>query len=348
MSETQLALPFLIIGLGSEMINFLLHKTEVQNIDSTKSSKLKRDLIKYLYSNDFINEMMTPQPIYNLRACEEIFKKLLSISIFKTKANGWKKLFKIMTMNYKSKLINLKWPEELLDMTVSYMKNLRILVAETDEEVLINDSVAKMKALFDMCSSAGYNRIKQTLFKTLQNSNTKIGSMLKSGTQLRDGSFGFDNFTAPPGTKPPGDGKVYFYGNFRSKLKIKIPLREKYEKSKAPSRRPGEMNINTSQEEEDKSFIFDESERKGVAKWELDSLHKMINPSEEVVNTESVVLDYEEKTAPKPEIKDEKEIVKEMKAKIDNSKLEKMKAYFNEESHKEPSEDDLMINLGVK
>eukprot|EP00358_Blepharisma_japonicum_P002921 CAMPEP_0202950788 /NCGR_PEP_ID=MMETSP1395-20130829/25634_1 /ASSEMBLY_ACC=CAM_ASM_000871 /TAXON_ID=5961 /ORGANISM="Blepharisma japonicum, Strain Stock R1072" /LENGTH=252 /DNA_ID=CAMNT_0049656145 /DNA_START=223 /DNA_END=981 /DNA_ORIENTATION=- len=252
-----------------------------------------------------------------------------------------------MTMNFKSKLVNLKWPEELLDMTISYMKNLRSSVAETDEEVLISDALAKLKALFDMCNSAGYNRIKQALFRTLQNSNTKIGSMLKQGAQLSDGSFGFDNFTAPPGTKPPGDGKVYISGNFRRKLKIKIPLREKYAKTKAPSRITGEMSINTSQEE-DKSFIFDEAERKGVAKWELDSLHKMINPSEEVVNTESVVLDYEEKHVPNPEIKDEKEIVKEMKAKIDNSKLEKMKAYFNEESHKEPSEDDLVNNLGVK
>lgn len=88
MTESKLALPHLIIGLGSEMINVLNNRIEAQKIPLQKADQLRQGLVRYLYSEKFIDEMLTPQKIYPLNSAQDIFKKLLMLSVLKTDHSG--------------------------------------------------------------------------------------------------------------------------------------------------------------------------------------------------------------------------------------------------------------------
>ena len=58
------ALPFAIINLGCEMIYIIEQRLKAQNIGPDRSKRVLNDVIKTLFSIQFVEELLKPQEVY--------------------------------------------------------------------------------------------------------------------------------------------------------------------------------------------------------------------------------------------------------------------------------------------
>ena len=105
MSGDKLSLPFLILNLGSEMLYILDQRLRAQNISVEKGLRVREDLLRQLFSSQFIEELLRPQAIYSLAAARQVFERLAQSSIMKLNDNSMSKLFDLMVMGLKMQLM---------------------------------------------------------------------------------------------------------------------------------------------------------------------------------------------------------------------------------------------------
>ena len=69
---TYLALPFIILNMGGEMIYILHQRLQAQNVDATKSKKVLADVIKTMFKEDFMRELFVPQVMYTQASTKQV------------------------------------------------------------------------------------------------------------------------------------------------------------------------------------------------------------------------------------------------------------------------------------
>ena len=293
MSGTNLALPFLMINLGGEMIYILNQRLIAQKIPADKSEKVRADVVKHMFSEAFIRELLAPQPLYSMTSTRQVFDKIAQSSIMKLQTASMNKLFDLMLMGLKTQLLTLEYPEQLLRITLNHIQELTRLVSSKDPIALLASTSEMMIKTYSSCSAAVFNRIRQALLRFFQNRNVKVTMFLHSGVQLPDGTIKITVNTGMPMSDVPGK----LVRNGVESIKT-LPLTAGFRRNPLSTRHPlqaqtllgtnlysSERYVGTAPLEEVKEEQAPEvpdRTRGDIAVWELNSLANMIySPAEE-------------------------------------------------------------------
>jgi hypothetical protein len=289
MSGHSLALPFLIINMGGEMIYILNQRLLAQKIPVDKADKVRSDVIRHLFSEEFIRELLVPQQLYSMTSTRQVFDKIAQSSIMKLQTSSMNKLFDLMLMGVKMQILNLAYPEQLLKLTLNHIQELSTLTTAKECLALLNCTSEKLVKIYSNLSSAVFNRIKQALLRFFQNRLVKVTMFIHTGLQLPDGTMKIPTSEGIPQSDIPGKlihGKSEEY-------KI-LSNTQKYKRSSLSTRHPLQVQTdlgNNMYDPERQQVIEEvksqpiseviEKDRGAVAKWELDSLASMIRPQDE-------------------------------------------------------------------
>ena len=289
MSGHNLALPFLIINMGGEMIFILNQRLLAQKIPVDKADKVRSDVIRHLFSNDFISELIQPQPLYSMTSTRQVFDKIAQSSIMKLQTSSMNKLFDLMLMGVKMQILNLTYPEELLKLCLNHIQELSLLTSSKECLACLNSTNEKLVKNYANLSSAVFGRIRQALLRFFQNRLVKVTMFIHGGLQLADGTLKIPVMEGMPMSDCPG--RVVYGKAEESRTMV---LTNKFKRNSLSTRHPlqaqTELGLNMydperqGTKEEVKvqtSNVVVEKDREAVAKWELDSLASMIRPQNE-------------------------------------------------------------------
>ncbi len=93
-----IASPLMIINMGGEMIYILDQRLKAQEVSSEKSLKVLNDVVRALFSDDFLPKLFESQKTCSLKYCKQLFEKVVHCSIMKlneTSMGKVQKRFKI-------------------------------------------------------------------------------------------------------------------------------------------------------------------------------------------------------------------------------------------------------------
>jgi hypothetical protein len=81
MSGSLFAMPAILLNMGGEMTYILQQRLFAQSVDEEKARKVLQDVIRAMYSPQFIVELFKPQEMYTTASTKQIFEKLAHSSI---------------------------------------------------------------------------------------------------------------------------------------------------------------------------------------------------------------------------------------------------------------------------
>lgn len=145
MSANHLALPFLMLNLGGEMVYILNQRLVAQKIPKDKADKVRQDVVKHILEPSFVEDLMKPQPLYSMTSTRQVFDKLAHSSIMKLQKSSMDKLFELMLMGVKFQMLSVKYPEEILQVTYNHLKNLREMVRGSSAEENVNSVFTQLR-----------------------------------------------------------------------------------------------------------------------------------------------------------------------------------------------------------
>lgn len=292
MAGLNLALPFLIINMGGEMIYILNQRLIAQKIPADKSEKVRSDVVKHLFEESFINEIMVPQALYSMTSTRQVFDRIAQSSIMKLQTTSMNKLFDLMLMGVKMQLLTAQYPEQLLKITLNHIQELTALVTSKDATMLLNFTREMMIKKYSNLSSAVYNRIRQALLRFFQNRNVKVTMFLNNGMQLQDGTIKINSSDGMPGCEIPGRITTNRGDSHKT-----LPATSRFKRSTVATRQPMQAQTNNginlydterqnqvpAEEIKVEKNLGNNTEknREAVAKWELNSLANMIYTTNE-------------------------------------------------------------------
>lgn len=298
MSGHNSALPFLIINMGGEMIYILNQRLLAQKIPIDKADKVRSDVIRHLFSEDFIQELMQPQALYSMTSTRQVFDKIAQSSIMKLQTSSMNKLFDLMLMGVKMQILNLTYPEQLLKLCLNHIEELALLTTAKDCLTCLNATSEKLVKSYSALSSAVFARIRQALLRFFQNRLVKVTMFMHGGLQLADGTFKIPVEDGVPQSECPGkvligkaeEGKIMVLTNrFRkNSLSTRHPLQAQTDLGfnlYDPERQESREEVKTQE-----STGVVEKDRGAVAIWELDSLANMIRSQDHDSNQFEVQL----------------------------------------------------------
>lgn len=86
------ALPYIILNLGAEMMFIVDQRLKAQQIPEDRSRRVMADVIRTLFSESFIDEMMRPQEIFSVLSVKKIFEKIAHSSIMRLNTTSMSKV----------------------------------------------------------------------------------------------------------------------------------------------------------------------------------------------------------------------------------------------------------------
>lgn len=343
MAGHNLALPFLIINMGGEMIYILNQRLLAQKIPMDKADKVRSDVIKHLFSNEFVQELLSPQPLYSMTSARQVFDKIAQSSIMKLQTSSMNKLFDLMVMGTKMQILNLTYPEQLLKLTLNHIQELISLTSVKECVNLLNSTSEKLVKIYSNINSATFNRIKQVLLRFFQNRQIKVTMFLSNNLQLPDGTLKIPTTEGIPQGEIPG--KIIFCKVESHKTMINTP---KFKRSSLSTRHPlqAQTALGANLYDSEKSFIAEEEKktsivpetdknRGAVARWELDSLANMIRAKDEEPDNVNILLFNDIDI----EVKDQ--IFNEIVSTVNNSHIQKLVASLDEDEKTVKKNEDL-------
>lgn len=351
MAGLNLALPFLIVNMGGEMIYILNQRLLAQKIPVDKADKVRSDVIRHLFSEEFIRELISPQSLYSMTSTRQVFDKIAQSSIMKLQTSSMNKLFDLMLMGVKMQILNLAYPEQLLKLTLNHIQELIGLTSIKECVNLLNGTCEKLVKVYSNLGSATFNRIKQALLRFFQNRQVKVTMFLHNNLQLNDGTIKIPTTEGVPQSEVPG--KVILGKAESHKAMLNT---QKFKRSSLSTRHPLQANtaLGTNlydcekpviTEEETKLNPFPSSadkNRGAVAKWELDSLANMIRAKDEEPENVSISLFND------IEIEVKEQAHNEVASVVNNSHIQKFVAGFEESKgsgEKVEDQDDDLLGL---
>lgn len=342
MAGHNLALPFLIINMGGEMIYILNQRLLAQKIPMDKADKVRSDVIKHLFSNEFVQELLSPQPLYSMTSARQVFDKIAQSSIMKLQTSSMNKLFDLMVMGTKMQILNLTYPEQLLKLTLNHIQELTSMTSAKECINLLNSTSEKLVKIYSTVNSATFNRIKQVLLRFFQNRQVKVTMFLNNNLQLSDGTLKIPTTDGIPQSEVPG--KIVLCKVETHKTMINTP---KFKRSSLSTRHPlqAQTTIGANLYDCDKSFMPEEEKkvsiatesdknRGAVARWELDSLANMIRAKDEEPESVNVLLFNDIDI----EVKDQ--VFNEVLSTVNNSHIQRLVASLDEEEKSGDLEDE--------
>ena len=280
------------------MIYILNQRLLAQKIPVDKADKVRSDVIRHLFSEDFIRELMQPQALYSMTSTRQVFDKIAQSSIMKLQTSSMNKLFDLMLMGVKMQILNLTYPEQLVKLCLNHVEELSQLTSAKDCLACLNSASEKMVKTYSGLSSAVFGRIRQALLRFFQNRLVKVTMFMHGGMQMADGTFKVPVEDGLPQSECPG--KV-IYGK-AEEVKMMV-LTNKFRRSSLSTRHPLQaqtdlgFNLYDPERQETREEVKiqetrseAEKDRGAVAMWELDSLANMIRSQDHDSNQFEVQL----------------------------------------------------------
>ena len=81
MAGSMYAMPIILLNMGGEMAYILQQRLFAQSVEDDKARKVLQDVIRAMYSPQFISELFKPQEMYTTASTKQIFEKLAHSSI---------------------------------------------------------------------------------------------------------------------------------------------------------------------------------------------------------------------------------------------------------------------------
>jgi len=308
-SASQMAMPFLIINMGGEMLYILEQRLQAQSIVEEKSLRVLQDVISTMFSEKFIGELFKPQRIYSNQSTRQIFDRLAHSSIMRLNESSMDKLYDLMTMGCKYQVLSCSHGSDLLQISLNHLDALRRLVKSTDVVKLVDNAANKMMAMFRDLKPGEYSLLRQTLCRFFQDRRVKVSLFLQDQIQNPDGSIVISHEgSLPRGAETPGTIRYFTEGKLSSeenvkldnaesvtpatpndvditainrpcKLGLNLYSKDRRKTKKAPKKKGGKSKPSPPQA----SFEPDETARK-AAKAELNLLAQMIGSSQPAQN----------------------------------------------------------------
>eukprot|EP00397_Hematodinium_sp_SG-2012_P052361 GEMP01061855.1.p1 GENE.GEMP01061855.1~~GEMP01061855.1.p1 ORF type:complete len:321 (+),score=64.70 GEMP01061855.1:45-1007(+) len=120
MAGNLLGMPMILVNMGGEMLYILEQRLKAQKIPEIKGQKVIADIVRTMFQSKFVAELFEPQEMYSMASTRQIFERLAHSSIMRLNESSMDKLFDLMTMGFKSQLIWLTCPEEILQVCMNH------------------------------------------------------------------------------------------------------------------------------------------------------------------------------------------------------------------------------------
>lgn len=204
------AMPFIVLNMGGEMIYILNQRLQAQNIPADKGKKVLADVIRTMYTAVFLDELFKPQEVYTRASTKQIFDKLAHSSVMRLNKTSMDKLYDLMTMGVKYQLLSCKSPHQYLQLTLNHLDTLVDMVHTEGVTDLIHIATNRMIAMYSNMSNGNWLLLEQTLMDFYQDKKIKVSLFLQKDFQTLSGSFVLDNKgRLPYGTELPGQIRCY-------------------------------------------------------------------------------------------------------------------------------------------
>ncbi|KAH9599272.1 Organic solute carrier protein 1 [Trypanosoma melophagium] len=205
------SLPFLILNYGAEMI-FILHTRLVaQNVNAEASRIVMNDVVRHMFSSEFIDELLRPQRLYSIEETKEVLTSLTQTSVMRLSSVSMKKLFDLMTMGVKYQLFTLRHPLELLELTWTHLEEVQRIIPPGCQ-TCINPVFVHLKQLCSKLSIGDLAEIRKELLNFFAGRSVAVSVLLDDGLQTSSGAFYLpeDRFLPPlAACEPPGSIRYY-------------------------------------------------------------------------------------------------------------------------------------------
>lgn len=213
MAGSLYAMPIILLNMGGEMTYILQQRLFAQSVEDEKARKVLQDVVKAMYSPQFLSELFKPQEMYTAASTKQIFEKLAHSSIMRLNKSSMDKLFDLMSMGFKKQLITCNSPQMLLHVTLTHLESIKAIVQDPVMVDSIQNCEDKCIALYGNLSSGQWLLLRQSLLRFVQGKKIKVSLFLQQGLQTVDGSLVVDlSGKLPYGTEVPGKIRI-FEGN---------------------------------------------------------------------------------------------------------------------------------------
>lgn len=200
------AMPMLIINMGGEMVYILEQRLHAQTVSADKSKRVLQDVIRTMYNPKFITELFRSQEVYTVHSTRQIFDRLAHSSIMRLNESSMDKLFDLMTMGFKYQLVACSYPQQLLQVTMNHLHELRSKVEDAKPVCdLVDQVIASTKERYMRMTTAEFAYLKQALCRFFAEKRIKVSLFLQDGIQKNDGTITLScKGPLPPGVEEPG------------------------------------------------------------------------------------------------------------------------------------------------
>ena len=185
------AMPFVVLNYGAEMVYILNDRLQAQSVTNEKTIKVMSDVAKAMFAPAFVNELMRPQPVYAAKALREIFDRLVQASIMRLSEASMDKLYDLMTMGCKLKVVTCRRPEDLVHLTLKHLEAIASFLPDpaAPASLLIQDARTLFERMFSTLSPGQLADVRHTVLCVFQDKRVKISMMLHEELQLPDGTL---------------------------------------------------------------------------------------------------------------------------------------------------------------
>eukprot|EP00397_Hematodinium_sp_SG-2012_P047923 GEMP01054703.1.p1 GENE.GEMP01054703.1~~GEMP01054703.1.p1 ORF type:complete len:371 (+),score=77.54 GEMP01054703.1:45-1157(+) len=215
MAGNLLGMPMILVNMGGEMLYILEQRLKAQKIPEIKGQKVIADIVRTMFQSKFVAELFEPQEMYSMASTRQIFERLAHSSIMRLNESSMDKLFDLMTMGFKSQLIWLTCPEEILQVCMNHHEAICEMVESNPELLqLLNKFESLTQETYHTLTAARFQQLREELLGHFQNRKVKISLFLQGETQSVDGQFVAPNsgtlpvHVAQPGTITYADGRL--------------------------------------------------------------------------------------------------------------------------------------------
>eukprot|EP00164_Ancoracysta_twista_P007005 GFYU01009864.1.p1 GENE.GFYU01009864.1~~GFYU01009864.1.p1 ORF type:complete len:370 (-),score=109.80 GFYU01009864.1:98-1207(-) len=220
-----IAMPLLILNLGSEMVYILEQRLQAQNVPPHKGKQVLQDVIRTMCNNKFTTELFKPQDIYSLKSVRQIFERLAHSSIMRLSESSMDKLFDLMTMGFKYQLMCSTNPHQIIEVTFNHLNTLKAMIDDGQTKDLIDATMGKVQSRYTPVSPGDIQLTKMTLLNFMQDRRVKVSLFLQDKIQNNDGTMVLPRGGPLPGcTDPPGVIKYLdASGNVENIMELPLP-----------------------------------------------------------------------------------------------------------------------------
>ena len=203
---SSITIPLLLLNLGGEMMYILQQRLHAQKVSPEKSKQVLVDVIRTMFSVDFLNELFRPQSnAYASISMKQLFQKIAHASIMRLNANSMEKLYDLMTMALKSQIMRVKLPQQILIVTLNHLECVLAMTNDPNATSLVALAITKSLELYTTISDGRWLRIKKEMLNFFQNKKIKVAQFLSTNMQTFDGDLILGQpKLLPHGTDYPG------------------------------------------------------------------------------------------------------------------------------------------------